>query len=65
MVWMVVGFVCIAYGLKGERVPGRVLSITDTHSNSLRPAQRVAFVAVGICALVFGFLDIYARYKRA
>lgn len=61
MIWMVIGFVCVTYGLKGERVPGRVLSITDTHSNSLRTSQRVTFVAAGICALVFGFLDLYAR----
>ena len=65
MFWMVFGFVCIAYGIKGERVPGRVLSITDTQSNNLRTTQRVTFVAVGICALVFGFLDLYGRYKRA
>jgi hypothetical protein len=65
MALMVMGIVSVGYGLIGERVPGRVLSISDTKSKSLGSAQRAMSVIVGLCAIALGFLDLYRQYKRA
>lgn len=62
---MGVGISSVVYGLRGERVPGRVIGISDTDSNSIGTAERVAWFALGVGAIVVGFLDLYARFQRA
>lgn len=63
--WMSAGIFSVVYGLRGERVPGRVISISDTDSNSLGLAKRVVWILFGAGAIVLGFVDLYARFKRA
>jgi hypothetical protein len=59
------GFSLVAYGLRGERVPGRLISISDTDSNSLSLRNRVIYSLVGFVAIFAGFLELYARFIRA
>ncbi len=58
------GIASVGYGLRGERVPGRVISISDTNSNCLGAPERVVWVAVGVCAIGLGLLDLYGHEKR-
>ncbi len=64
--WMGLGISSVVYGLRGERVPGKgTIGISDTDSNSISTAERVAWLALGVGAIVVGFLDLYARFQRA
>jgi hypothetical protein len=61
-----VGAGSVAHGLRGERNPGKFITIVGNDSdNGLRLAERVFWIASGVCELVLAFIQLTARYKAA
>ena len=55
------GVTAVAYGLKGERIPGKIITIIGaTSDNGLRVSERVFWVAAGVGATVLAFLGSVA-----
>ena len=63
--WLGLGVAAVAYGLRGERIPGKIVSIRDASDNSLRLSERIFWVAAGIGAIAVGVLDFRARSLAA
>jgi hypothetical protein len=65
MFWLLgVGVGSIAYGLKGERVPGKVITVMGNDSdNGLRVAERAFWISSGILEIALGLIQLHARYK--
>ena len=59
--WLGVGAAAVAYGVRGERIPGKIVSIRNVSDNSLRLSERIFWVASGIGAIAVGVLDFRAR----
>ncbi len=63
MFWLGLGIGSVAYGLRGERIPGKIITITEEVSdNGLRMAERAFWVASGVAEIAFGLLDMRARF---
>ncbi len=56
--WLLcLGIFGVGYGFKGERVPGKIITITDNDSdNSLRVAERAFWIVSGICEIAIGLI---------
>jgi hypothetical protein len=56
--WLLcLGIFSVGYGFKGERVPGKIITIIDNDSdNSLRAVERVLWIASGICEIAVGLI---------
>jgi len=67
MFWLLgVGAGSIAYGLKGERIPGKVITIIGNDSdNGLGWAERAFWIASGVSEFALGLIQLAARYKAA
>ena len=67
MFWLLgFGTGSVAYGLKGERIPGKFITITGSDGdNGPRLAERAFWIASGICELALGLIEFAARYKAA
>lgn len=64
--WLGLGVSSVAYGLRGERIPGKIITIFGSASDSgLRVSERICLVAMGIGASVVGVLDLRTRYLTA
>jgi hypothetical protein len=65
MFWLLgMGVVSIAYGFKGERVPGKVITIIGNDSdNGLRIAERAFWISSGVLELALSFIQLHGRYK--
>ncbi len=67
MFWLLgLGAGSVAYGLKGERNPGKFITIIGNDSdNALRLSERAFWIVSGICELVLALIQLTARYKAA
>lgn len=67
MFWLLgMGVGSVAYALRGERVPGKFISIFDNDSdNGLPLAERALWIVSGIAEVGLGFMQLYAPYKLA
>jgi hypothetical protein len=65
MLWLGFGAGSLAYGLRGERLPGKVISIRDTGHNTLSGAERAFWIACGVGEVTVGILQLLARYRSA
>jgi len=64
--WLGFGAASVAYGLRGERLPGKFISITNaTNDNGLSMAERAFWIASGMGEFTLGFVQLYARYKAS
>ena len=63
MVCLGFGVAALAYGLRGERIPGKIITLTGaTSDNGLRVSERILWIAEGVVAIVVGYLDFRNRY---
>ena len=67
MFWLLgLGIGSVAYGVIGERVPGKFITIIgNDNDNALRVAERAFWMASGICELAVGLIQLAARYQAA
>jgi|GEM_PF-1375338 hypothetical protein len=67
MFWLLgLGAGSVAYGLRGERIPGKFITIIGNDSdNGLRVSERAFWMVSGICELALGLIQLAARFKAA
>ena len=67
MFWLLgSGVASVAYGLRGERIPGKFITIIGNDGdNGLRFFERAFWIASGICEFALGLIEFAARYKAA
>ncbi len=63
MFWLALGVASVGYGVRGERIPGKMITLTeDMSDNDLRTAERAFWIVSGMCELAYGILELRARY---